>query len=87
MLNMWGWNPGMMHWGYGGSMVMILLLVVFIVGVVFLVRWARTRPGDGWYGDTTTKRTAEEILDERYAQGEITREEYKQMKRDLGEKG
>lgn len=32
---------------------------------------------------STTKMTAEQILDQRYAKGEITREEYQQKKNDL----
>lgn len=83
-MNVWGWNPGMMHWGYGGFMVMIVILVVLVVGVVFLFRWAGSNPGERLHdGTANTKKTAEQILDERYARGEITREEYLQIKDDL----
>ncbi|ADK82370.1 Protein of unknown function DUF2078, membrane [Sediminispirochaeta smaragdinae DSM 11293] len=87
MMNGWGWYPGTMHWGYGGGIVMILILAGLIVGGVFLIRWALNRPGGGWHeGTANDKQTAEEILDERYAKGEISREEYMQMKADLGNK-
>lgn len=80
---------GMMY-GYGGfgSLGLILNLVItigVIVGIVALVIWLVRRLGTET-GSTT--RTAEahspqEILQVRYARGEITREQYQQMADDL----
>ena len=70
--------------GYGwmgpGWIFMILFWGLVIAGGVALVRWLGTRnSGDG----DTRRRTALEILQERYARGEIEREEYEQKRRDL----
>jgi putative membrane protein len=74
----------MMGWGGGMGMGMPffgigpLLLIVIVVGVViFWTRQTQTS-GDGSHGPTTR-----EILDRRYASGEISKEQYDQMKRDL----
>lgn len=59
------------------GVVWLLLAVAVIVGLVLL---ARAR------GDRVSERTgrrALEILEERYARGEIQREEYLQKRRDL----
>lgn len=66
-----GWGGGM---GFGGT-VMILFWVLVIIGVVLVVRWAANQSGGG--------RTALQILQERYARGELQREEYEQKKKDL----
>jgi putative membrane protein len=55
---------------FGGPLVLII-----IVGVV--IYYFNRRNGDA---DAPTPRT---ILDRRYAAGEITKEQYDQMKRDL----
>lgn len=55
--------------------VVLLVLVVVAVGVV--VAAVRSRGG-------ATAATAREILDRRYAQGELDREEYLQGRADLG---
>ncbi|MEW6100291.1 MAG: SHOCT domain-containing protein [Pseudomonadota bacterium] len=70
-------------WGMGfGFLFMILFWVLIILGIVALVRWLtmdraqerRVSPRD---------RTPLEIVQERYARGEIDREEYAQKRRDL----
>ncbi len=76
----------MMSWadGYGwmgpGWIFMILFWALVIAGGIALVRWLGMRNSGG--GDTR-RRTALEILQERYARGEIEREEYEQKRRDL----
>jgi putative membrane protein len=66
-----------MGWGgmWLGPLVMIAVLAVLIAGIVTLVRWI----GDG--GGRV--HTAREILDERYARGEIDREEYQRRRDDI----
>lgn len=66
-------------WGMGW-VFMILVWVLIVVGVVALVRW----PGIPW-GERrdTPRKTPLEILQERYARGEIEREEYEQKRHDL----
>jgi putative membrane protein len=66
-----GWSWGM---GFGGFF-MILFWAVIIIGAVVLIRWLVDQSKDG--------KTALQILQERYARGELQREEYEQKKRDL----
>lgn len=84
------WNGGyngMMGWG-GGMMLFqgifwLLFLVLIVVGIVALLRggWG----GHGPRGGHPHRRSPGlEVLEERYARGEIQREEYLQKKRDLG---
>ncbi len=72
-----GWTGG---WGWGllGAGTMIIFWVAVIVGVVLLVRWLMNT---GQVGQTTPREAnALEILKRRYARGEITREEYEEMR-------
>jgi putative membrane protein len=80
----YGWGPGMMGggWGYGmgwfGSLLMLAFWALVIVGLVFLIRWfalmGRERRGED---------SALEVLKQRYAKGEISKEEFEEKKKDL----
>jgi len=78
------WHPGMWGWGMGwwGGPVMILFWILVIVGVVLLIRWA-VRSGGRGGEDRERTRDPLTILKERYAKGEITREEFERIKADL----
>jgi putative membrane protein len=62
----------------------LFILVLLIAAAVWFVNNAK-RNDDGWprieWGSSRSH--ALELLEERYARGEITREEYLQKKRDL----
>jgi putative membrane protein len=86
-----GYGPGgMMGPGYGWGMVgMGIIWILVVVGVVLLVillfRQAAAPPpprGVG-YGPGPRTSRARDILDERYARGEIMRDQYLAMRRDL----
>lgn len=74
----------MMGFGFVG----ILFLFVFLWALISIAGgWGRVMPRDGnsWQDVLPAKRPgAREILDQRYARGEISREEYERMKGDLG---
>ena len=82
-----GWGmmgPGMMGgfgWWWFMPILMILFLVLVIWAVVALMR------GVAWPGNTdSASRQADsalEVLKRRYAQGEISKEEYEEKKKDL----
>lgn len=80
---MWGW--GWMHGAYGwplwwlGAGFRLLILAAVIVGIVYLVRGVSRR--GGWPG--RSDESALEILKKRYARGEISKEEFEEMKRNL----
>jgi putative membrane protein len=67
----WGWGTGMMA-------MMFLFWVLFIVGLIVSIRWllgkGRERPPD----------SALEILRQRYARGEINKDEFEIRRKDLG---
>ncbi|MEO8322884.1 MAG: SHOCT domain-containing protein [Actinomycetota bacterium] len=69
---MMGWDSG---WGWLGAIWMIS----FWVAVIALVVWAVSRLS----GPRTTHGRAEEILEERFARGEIDREEFEERRREL----
>ncbi len=76
------YGPGMMGWGYGYGfglfhmIIWLVILVAIVAGVVWLTRtgtlpfFARRSPGL-------------QALEERYARGEINRDEFLQKKRDI----
>lgn len=65
-----------------GGIGMVLFWGILIVGVVLLVRWFVSGTAASSASPARGK-TALEILDERYARGEIGKEEFEQKKRDL----
>ena len=69
----------MYGYGYWGMIIGAVIILVVLLGFVLLVVWAVRRTGSG----SGRPQTAREILDLRYARGEITREQYEQMKHDL----
>jgi putative membrane protein len=80
---------GGMMGGFG--LIGLLLNLAVIVGIVVLVIWAVSRfssngQTSGLFGqqnNRASQATPREIAEERYAQGEITREQYQQMLSDL----
>lgn len=70
---------GGMGFGMGGmSIFWLLLVIVAVLVVVWLIRQAR--PGSP---PTSSGSSAEETLKQRYARGEIGREEFQRMLQEL----
>lgn len=68
------------EWGWGlGGIFMILWWVLVIVGIAALVKWIMSASDKRG----SNARRALDILDERYARGEIDQEEYEKRRRDL----
>ncbi len=81
-------HPHMEAWGWGGMILgpimMIVFIAVVVVVVVLLVRWL------GWTGHggaihIPPGKTPLDILRERFAKGEIDKEEFEERRRTLGE--
>ena len=78
---MWGGHDYGWGWGMGfGTISVVLFWVLVILGIVILVKWIVA--GSSGAGQPPVK-SALDILKERYARGEIGREEFEQKKRDL----
>jgi putative membrane protein len=78
MMHDWnGWWEGGGMWF--GPVGMILWLAVLVAIIVALVRWLGGTAG----GAERSVRSARDILDERYARGEIDRDEYVKRKQDI----
>jgi putative membrane protein len=76
----WGMHPMWWMWGAWGILMMLGMLVfsgLVIVGIVLGIRWL-VRQGRGSEPDA-----ALDILRQRYARGEISKEEFEAKKRDL----
>jgi putative membrane protein len=81
----WGQGSGMMG-GYGmglfGGILMIVFWILIIVGLVFFIKWLIQSTGrDKTIGSGGNRSI--EILKERYARGEIDKEEFEAKKKDL----
>ena len=77
----WGMHPMWGMWGAWGFGMMLMMLVfwgLLIVGLVFGIRWLVSQ------GREPRPDTALDILRQRYARGEIDKEEFEAKKRDLG---
>lgn len=75
MINEFGW------WGMGfGPMFMLLFFGVLIFGLVTLIRWLSAESSP----PRAREKTAVEMVQERYARGEMDRQEYEQKMQDLG---
>jgi len=75
----WGMGSGA-GWGIFGAFHMLLWWVLVILGIVVLVKWLFSGSSSQSRG---TDNRALEILKERYARGEIGKDEFDQKRRDL----
>jgi putative membrane protein len=76
----WGMHPMMFMWGAGGLVMLVMMLVFWglvIAGLVLGVRWLAGQ------GHPTRRDEALEILRQRYARGDIDKQEFDTRKRDL----
>lgn len=84
MMGDWGWGGwGMM--GPFGWIGMLLFWALIVLGIIYLWRALDLGSGFGHQEDGGGSRrdSALEIARERYAKGEIGREEFEQLKKDL----
>lgn len=72
-------------WGMGwfGMIFMLLFWGVIIAGIIFLIRWLIQKTGSKSNNNVNTDSQAMDILKERYARGEITRDEFESMKKEI----
>jgi putative membrane protein len=63
---------------WGNGFMMIIWLIFIIVGVVILMKWLTEKSSS-----SLKEESALDILKKRYARGEITREQFENMKKDI----
>lgn len=86
---MWGYGNGLGMGFYGNMLIMFvvnLLIVLLIIGLGYLVLRALFKTGGAVRNNIqnyTPPQDALGILKERYARGEISREEYLSIREDL----
>ena len=82
----WHTGPGMMGgWGIGwfGGIFMLVFWILIIVGLVILIRWLiHSTKGESGRILSHSPR-ALDILKERYARGEIDKQEFEEKKKDI----
>ena len=79
-----GFGPGILRiLPFGGGIVTLLLTALVIGSIVWLVL-SLARGGDQPRIASPVNETPLDILKRRYAKGEITKEQYDQMRQDLG---
>jgi len=59
---------------------MIAFGIVFMVGIIFLIRWVMLSTRGR---EAKSEETALEVLKKRYAKGEISKEDFERMKKDI----
>ena len=87
-----GWGPWGMHmmwgsWGMGMMLMMLLFWAVLIVALIFFIRWLVTAGPRGQ--QPVARQDAEsalDILQKRYARGEISKAEFQDMRQELHQK-
>ena len=76
------YNRGMGNWGhmlgYGGGFMWLIVLVLAGVVIYFVVQASKTKGSSG-----SATETPLDILNKRYAKGEIDKEEFNRKKKDL----
>lgn len=77
---MYGFNNGMGgEFGIFGGIVMIFWWVLIIAGIVIFVKWMIQQNG----ASGSHRKSAIDILKERYARGEIDKKEFEEKLKDL----
>jgi len=84
---MWGY-PNMMGGFFGGGLGWIgmifgfIFFILLVIGIIFLIVWLVKRSNNPGVENKTDSKSLE-VLKERYARGEITKDQFDNMKKDL----
>ena len=82
---MGGFGPGYgMMGGYGFGIVHLVFWAIVLIALVVAIFWlVRSMTGSGAHHHPPKRSVGLEVLEERYAKGEIQREEYLEKKKDI----
>ena len=84
---MWGY-PNMMGSFYGGGLGWVgmvfgfIFFILVVIGIIFLIVWLVKKSNNPGVENRIGSK-ALEVLKERYAKGEITKDQFDNMKKDL----
>ena len=80
----WGWHPGIVLVPF----ILLLAVIGFVALILWLVRWAAHGPHHHWYGHGgclhcghSRERSALDILEGRFARGEIDKAEFEEKRK------
>jgi putative membrane protein len=76
---MHGWDHMMGYGLYGGVIMWIILIAIAVVVIYFVFKQSKQSPN--WMGPA--KESPMDILKRRYAAGEISKEEFERLKKDI----
>jgi putative membrane protein len=63
-------------YGYGAGILGLIFSILVIIGLILLIRYL-------WIGGKRENESALEILQKRFARGDISKEEFEEKKKDL----
>ncbi|CAN5431831.1 hypothetical protein BH10ACT4_BH10ACT4_01690 [soil metagenome] len=81
---MWGYGYNMMGWGWLAGVVVVALVVVAVILVLRLAPGRVSHTATASLPTGGAAPTPRQILDERYARGDLTTEEYLERVKHLG---
>jgi putative membrane protein len=73
-------GPGMMIWGVVSFLVGLIILLLFVVAAAYAVKWMS---GQGSERPVGREERALDVLKKRYARGEIGKEEFDRVKKEI----
>jgi len=73
----------MLHDMFMGNMWFGWIFWILIIGLIFILIWTNTKEKNKYIPFGQKGESAMDILKKRYAKGEITKEQYNEMKKDL----
>jgi putative membrane protein len=80
----YGNHWGMMDWGMGGFWPFgMIIWIIIIIAIIALISWAVHALPSSSRSEGKRTPSALDVLEERYARGEIGRDEYLQKKSDI----
>ncbi|HKK14753.1 MAG TPA: SHOCT domain-containing protein [Gammaproteobacteria bacterium] len=83
----YGWHGYGMGYGMGGLgwIFMVLVWLLLIAGIAAVIKWIFFSGGTAGHLPPPSRNSALQILEERYARGEIDRDEFLEKRRHLEE--
>jgi len=78
---MGNWGNCFGNYGVTGGIIMFIIWIVVIIAAIWIVKELVGKRGED--KGLPSQKSALDILKERYARGEITKEQYEQMKKDI----